>query len=201
MPRPPVQYDTLLRIRQLQEDLHAAALAASRRQVRRAQEQRAELMAQRHDVLDTAGQRAREHPVAAELRAYYQYERRLARLTDEKDAEVVQLREVAEHKRGELEQAMKQRRIVERLRERRIEAYEAEVRREEQKASDEVAQVCRVMATNAAAWSRSAVRSGASRKPNRNSAVRSGASRKPTRSSAVRSGASRKPTRSSAARP
>ena len=165
MPRRPVQYDTLLRIRQLQEDLHAQSLAASRREVRRAQQQRAELMEQRHDVLDTAGRRARENPVARELRAYYQYERRLARLTDEKDAEVVQLGEVAEHKRGELEQAMKQRRIVERLRERRIQAYEAEVRREDQKFSDETA-------TNAAARSRSAVRSGASRKPNPSSAAR-----------------------------
>ena len=158
MPRRPVQYDTLLRIRQLQEDLHAQSLAASRRDVRRAQQQRAELMEQRHDVLDTAGRRARENPVAGELRAYYQHERRLARLTDEKDAEVAQLGKVAEDKRGELEQAMKQRRIVERLRERRIEAYEAEMRREEQKASDEVAQVCRVTAMNAAARSRSAAR-------------------------------------------
>ena len=151
MPRRPVQYDTLLRIRQLQEDLEAQSLAASRREVRRAQQQRAELMEQRHDVLDTAGRRARENPVAGELRAYYQHERRLARLTDEKDAEVAQLGKVAEDKRGELEQAMKQRRIVERLREHRIEAYEAEVRREEQKATDETA-------TTAAARSRSAAR-------------------------------------------
>ena len=47
-----------------------------------------------------------------------------------------------------------------------------ELRREEQKTSDEVAQVCRVTATKAATMSRSAVRSGASRKPNPSSAAR-----------------------------
>jgi len=160
-----VQYDTLLRIRQLQEDLEAQGLAAARRDLDRAQRQRARLIERRNEVLETAGRRARENPVAEELRAFYEHERRLARLTDEKDADVAQFRDVAEEKRGQLEQAMKERRIVERLRERRIRAYEAEVRREDQKFSDETA-------TNAAARSRSRARSGAPRKPNPSSAVR-----------------------------
>ncbi|NIA14320.1 MAG: hypothetical protein GWP08_09575 [Nitrospiraceae bacterium] len=144
MARRPVQYDALIRVRQLQEDLRAQAFATAQRQVDWAKSERQALADQRVLTLQAAGERARERFDVCEIRLYYQYERRLARLMDEKDAEIVQLKGVAAERRDELEDAMKRRRMVEKLKDRKMAAYEAEVRKEEQKLVDETA-------TNAAA--------------------------------------------------
>ena len=157
MARRPAQYDTLLRIRKTQEDLRAHALASARSEVYTAERQRAALAAERQGLLAETGQRARHGCDAAVLRAYYQYERHLARLIDGKDAELAQLRGVLERRSAELEIAMKSRRMVEKLRERGQRAFEAEVRKDEQKRLDEAA-------TNAFAMERSAP--GAAAAPN-----------------------------------
>ncbi len=144
MPRRPVQYDALIRVRQLQEDLSAQAFAVAQRQVDRAKAERQALADQRVLTFQAADESTRERFDAREIRLYYQYERRLARLIDEKDADIVQLKGVAAERRDELEDAMKRRRMVEKLKDRKMEAYEAEVRKDEQKLTDETA-------TNAAA--------------------------------------------------
>ena len=144
MARRPTQYDALIRVRQLQEDLRAQAFAVAQRQVDRARTERQALAEQRALTLQAASERTRERFDAREIRLYYQYERRLARLADEKDAEIVQLKSVAAERRDELEDAMKRRRMVEKLKDRKVAVYEAEVRKEEQKLADETA-------TNAAA--------------------------------------------------
>jgi len=153
MPRRPVQYDVLLRVRRLQEDLKAQALASARREVQTAEQQRDALLEDRRLVFEEVGVRARHRFNAFEIRLFYQYERLLARLTDDKDAEIDRLQGVAESRRLELESAMKRRRMVEKLRERKLDVFEAEVRRGELKLSDE-------MATNAASMKRAAARRG-----------------------------------------
>ncbi len=147
MAKRPVHYDVLLRIRQLQQDLQGQALASARRAVSTARQQRESLVEQRIFLISEAGTKAQHHFDPVDIRAYYQYERHLARLVDAKDAEISSLEAQAEQQRAELEQAMKRRRVVERLRERKLQAFLDEVQREEQKASDEAA-------TNSAAFPR-----------------------------------------------
>lgn len=139
VPRRPVQYDVLLRIRKLQEDLRAQSLAEARREVKTAEALRDSLIEQRHSILETASARARERFDPREVALYYQYERFLSRLRDEKEAEIDQLRGIEEVRRSELEDAMKRRRIIEKLRERKWKAFDVGVLKEEQKLSDETA--------------------------------------------------------------
>ena len=133
------QYETLLRIRKLQEDARARDLSDARRVLNTAIHQRESLADLQKDTLIEASQAATRHFNAGEVRQYYQFERHLAHLSDEKDLEIVNLADKAEVRRGELEEAMKRRRIVERLKERREKAFLAESRKEEQKFSDETA--------------------------------------------------------------
>lgn len=157
MLRTPRQLNTLLRIRRRQEDLRALALAEARRRVRVAREQRQALDDEQVWALEEGAAHARGQFDAAEVRRYYQYERFLARLSVAKEAEVLGLEQKAEGRRGELEDAMKRRRIIERLRERRHEAWMAEMNKSEQILLDEVA-------TNYAARNRSAAASSAKEK-------------------------------------
>lgn len=138
-PRRPEQFNTLLRIRRRQEDLRAAALGAARREVQRAESQRDAIAEAQSAALETAGARAQERFDPGEIRLYYQYERHLQVLSDAKESEIVQLKGVAEQRRAELEDAMKRRRMIEKLIERKMKVYDAEVRKDEQHAADETA--------------------------------------------------------------
>lgn len=151
----PAQYDTLLRIRKRQEDIKAQALAVTRRSIRIAERQRADLAKYQRLTLEKAGALALERFDPSEVRMYYQYERHLATLIDEKDASILELRSAAEERRAELEDAMKRRRIVEKLQERLQSAFMKQVRKDEQTRADEVA-------TNLAAMRRGRARLGAS---------------------------------------
>ena len=132
------RYNTLLRVRERQEELKAAALVATRQRRRAAERERAELAAEQLAALRAAGVKARQRFEAAEVRRYYQYERHLAELVDRKDADIVAVHEEEETCRAELEEATKQKRIVERLKERQHAAMLADLNKEEQGFSDEV---------------------------------------------------------------
>ncbi len=145
--RRPFRYDTLLRVRQRQEEIKATSLGSTRRAIRTAEHQRVEIVREQMTMLEEAGKAAEREFDASDVRRYYQYERHLARLAVEKDADLAQLRKVEQDRRAELEEAMKQRRVVERLKERRQRAFLAELNKEEQAFNDEVA-------TNQAAMAR-----------------------------------------------
>lgn len=132
-------FDTLQRVRQRKEDQCAQRLAEARRDVAAAERQREALQAETRATLEAAASRATDHLDASDLRRYYQYERHLARMTDAKDAEIRQLEGVREDRRDELEDAMKARRVVEKLRERKLLARQKRLRKEEQRLLDEVA--------------------------------------------------------------
>lgn len=139
MPKRPVQFDTLLRIRQVQQTLRAHDLATARREIAAAERQRADLVQERLSLFDEAGRRARDRFDAREIRAYYQYERYLSRRIDDQDSELRRLEGIAAERRIALEEAMKRRRMVDKLRERKMDVYMHEVRKDEQKLSDEKA--------------------------------------------------------------
>lgn len=133
------QYDTLLRIRKRQEDLRAQALAETNRQIAARRQQRTQLDAERRTWLFEAGARAQRVFRAPEVAPVYRYERHLAHCITSTDASLRQLEATAAERRGELENAMKQRRVIERLRERLLEARRAAVLKEVQKRTDEAA--------------------------------------------------------------
>jgi len=141
------RYDTLLRVRQRQEELKALALAEVRREIRSVEMQREEILRQQRQMLEEATGRARGEFRAEDVRGYYQYERHLARLAVEKDARLGELRALEEKRRQELEQALKERRMIEKLNEKELAVHRAAVSKKEQAALDE-------SATNHAAMSR-----------------------------------------------
>ncbi|MDQ1258021.1 MAG: Flagellar FliJ protein [Candidatus Hydrogenedentes bacterium] len=145
----PFQYDTLLRIRRRQEDLRAQALATTQRDIRAAEAQRDELNEQRRRTLDRAGEAVKTKFNAGDVRRYYQYERYLAHLASETDAKIAQLRREADKRRAELDSAMKRRRVIEKLKERREEAFQTEMNKDQQKMIDEAATIRAALARGA----------------------------------------------------
>jgi flagellar FliJ protein len=140
MPPPrPFRFDTLLRIRQRQEDQKSMALAEARRALQAARVRQAGIVEHQRAMLAQAAALAQARFDASEVRRYYQHERHLAQLAVEQDATVRQLEHAAETRRGELEEALKRRRVVERLRERRLAARRDALHRAEQQVLDEIA--------------------------------------------------------------
>jgi len=90
-------------------------------------------------MLEQAGTTATNRFDASEVHRYFIYERHLARMAAEKDAQIIQFRKVEEERRAELEEAMKKKRIVERLKERHRDALQQSFHKEDQALLDEVA--------------------------------------------------------------
>jgi len=146
-------YDTLLRVRERQEDLRMQALAEARRAVNVAQRRRDELHQEQMRVLDETGARLRAEFDAVDIRRYYQHERYIARLGDETDALIRQLEGEAEKRRAELEEAAKRRKIVEKLQEHaRLATRKAQLK-DEQHQMDEVATTYAALGLLPGGWS------------------------------------------------
>lgn len=141
MAKPWQKFDVLQRVRERQEKLKAQALAETRREIQRAEAQRNALSEEQRRVLEEAGAASKDNVDAAKTQAFIHYERHIARLAVEKDAEIHSLRGVEERRRRELEDAMKKRKVVERLSEKARLDYHTEQRRAEQKQNDETASV------------------------------------------------------------
>jgi flagellar export protein FliJ len=142
-----LRYETLLRVRQRQEELKAMAFAEVKREIQIAEMQREEILNQQRQMLEEAKSRVGGAFRVDDVRGYYQYERHLARLAVEKDARIVELKDVAEKRRQELEEALKARRMIEKISEREMTAFRTSVGKKEQAALDE-------SASNQAAMSR-----------------------------------------------
>ena len=141
-PQRQFRYNTLLRVRERQEELKAQVLAVARREVAVAQAQLAQLADAQHRTLERAGMLARDCFDASEVRTCYQYERHLAQLGDAKEAEIGELQAHAEERRCELLEATKRKRVIEKLKQRRWDTYQKHRRDIEQRAADESATNC-----------------------------------------------------------
>lgn len=137
--RNPNRYAAILRIRERAEDREAQALAAIRAEIQRAHRERTSLELARQLTLDQAGISLRDQFDASDIRGYYQYERHVVHLRDQKDAEIRQLEARESAQRAVLEYATRERRVAERLHQRRREAYHQYIRQVEQKILDEIA--------------------------------------------------------------
>jgi len=137
--RNPDRYAVLLRVRKQEEDVKAQELARSREAIQRGQRERSSLELTRRQALEQAGTSLLAQFDAAEIRSYYQYERHLAHLRDQKDAEIRELKADEAIRIDVLDRAIQARRIAEKLHERRRDAYRRHLDREAQKRLDETA--------------------------------------------------------------
>ncbi len=145
------RYETLLRLRKRQEELRAQELAITQRAARRAGEEREQIAAEQRRALEQAAQLMDSPSLnARDLRRHYQYERFLARMDDAKEAEILAFEETARHQREALKTAMKHKRIIERLKEKHLLARFAELRKQEQRETDEAASIRAVLRNPAA---------------------------------------------------
>ena len=131
------RFETLLRVRKRQEDLKAQALAIARTQHAALRRQRRELEERRRALLKEAGVAPGVEFEAARVEGLYLFERHLGRRADAKDAEIALHGRVVQAARTELETAMAQKRMMEKLIERAERAERAEAVRREQRWHDE----------------------------------------------------------------
>lgn len=134
-----LRFDTLLRVRRLQENLKSQELATVRREIHRTALERDDLIAQQRRMLEEAAQKMVRTFTVGEVRRFFQYERRLAQQAVEKDAAIVQLRRTEQGRLAELTVSTQRKRTVERLSERASDVYEAWVKKEAQAVTDETA--------------------------------------------------------------
>jgi flagellar FliJ protein len=137
--RKPGHYATLLRVRKHEEELRSATLAGTRREIAQAEMDLEAIREQQRRTLETAGIIARERLDAEDIRRYYQFERHLAQLAVEKDAQIQALQARASKEQAALAEATKRRRMTEKLEERVAESYRREMGILEQKQLDQVA--------------------------------------------------------------
>ena len=133
------RYEVLLRVRKRQEDIKAQALAVRRNEHAALRRQRRELEERRRAMLKEADipRGARVEP--RKLEALFQFERHLARRSDAKDAEIAMHGVAVQQARAELESALAQKRIMEKLIERAEAVERAHALRREQRSHDESA--------------------------------------------------------------
>lgn len=134
-----INFDVLLRVRERQEQLRAQALAETRREIRSHESQRDALHEEQTRMFSEAGRESQATISAQRVHGYFLYERHLAREAVEQDAIIRELRGVESERRTELEEAMKRKRIIERLKERDLNDRMEEYRKMEQKNADELA--------------------------------------------------------------
>ncbi len=139
--RRPFRLATLLRVRERVEELKSQELASTRHDMFVAQQQRQHLMEEQNAVIQKACEITQGKFDPKEAQQYYSYEEQLANLVVMAKAQISRLRVLEQSKCKELEEAMKQRQVVDRLKERDDKAFADEVRKEEQKLNDEVASI------------------------------------------------------------
>lgn len=137
--RHPENYAMLLRVRQRQEDVQARDVARAERNVSAAVAERDQIEALQKATMVKADDIAKTEVDTSKVDGYLQYERHLARLCVEQDAKIRSFRGVVEEFRVELGEAIKKRRIVERLIERAEAAQRKRAQKLEQQISDELA--------------------------------------------------------------
>ena len=137
----PDRYATLLRVRKRVEELKANALASAQRDELVAHTRLSEIEHERRDALGRASQLAREPNRVSLIPDLIHYERHLGQVARNQSAEIEKLADEVEARRGELHEAVTQRRKVDRLMERARDSFRDWLKIQDQRATDEAATV------------------------------------------------------------
>ena len=135
------RYGVLSRIRKRQEEVKANILAVAQRRTLAARDQLAAIEREQNDWIQRAHDDATSIADVQLLNNYMQYERHLGRLAVEKGSGILELEEEASAKRHDLHEALKQRRMIDRLIERAEENLQDQMNRQEQWTLDETATI------------------------------------------------------------
>jgi flagellar export protein FliJ len=140
-------YNVMFRVRKLEEEARARDMSLAHQAAAQGHRMRAALEQTRQQALEEAAERLSAPEIdASDMRAYYQYERHLARAIDTQDAENRKLDRKLAEERARLHAAAVRRRVMERLGEREAERLAKEAAQQEQKQLDEAAIVRALMA-------------------------------------------------------
>ncbi len=134
-------YKRLTRIRKRQQDWKAQELAAIQRERMTLEERRASIYAAQQNILNNAQDRKKYLIDAWDIQRYYQFERHLARLGDDTDAEIRTLESQEDSCRDALTEAMKLRRMMEQLANHESGRVSRHLLKTEQRLLDEIATV------------------------------------------------------------
>ena len=137
------RFTRLLRVRKIREDAHAQSLFAARKAVDAAVAERERVSEERHRIFERVAESDREKLDVVRLRNMYSYERHLMRVVDENEHVILERREAMSLQQGHLEEAFRERRVAERLVERRDAQEKYSRRRFEQRMQDELTAIRR----------------------------------------------------------
>lgn len=137
----PDRYATLLRVRKRVEDLKANAFASAQRDELAAREALCEIEHAQRDALGRASEVASQADGAGRVSDLIDYERHLGQVALNQSSEIEKLANEAEVRRSELQEAVTQRRMVDRLMERAREALQELLHIQDQRLSDEAASI------------------------------------------------------------
>jgi len=136
----PNRYAALLKLRQRKEDMKSGEMAESTRELHNAQIFQNELMVNQRQMLERS-HRAEGILDAEDVRASHQYGRYLADRIVEQDAQIQMLKHKVSITRSELEETMKDRRIVEKIMSNALDIVNQHRQKAEQREHDEVASI------------------------------------------------------------
>lgn len=136
MLKKPDRYAALLRVRQREEDVRAAALAKAVGAVRNAESRRRALVERHEDALQRASE-ATAGTDAGRMEQFAQYERHITQLIAHTDRDLEQLQGDRQKRQVEFEASHRRRRMIDRLIEQVAARWESHVQREERKAIEE----------------------------------------------------------------
>lgn len=134
-------YKRLTRIRKRQQDWKAQELAVIQRERMALEERRASIYTAQQNILNNTQDRLQHFIDAWDVQRYYQYERHLARLGDDTDAEIRKLETQEDKCRNALTEAMKLRRMMEQLANHEFGRVSRHLMKTEQRLLDEIATV------------------------------------------------------------
>lgn len=140
MRRPkPFTYHTLLRVRTRKEEMASQKLAQLQRRIQHTSDRAAQIRRIQEDVLSQAAQQMRDQFTVRDIQQFYQYEQHMARQGLEADADLRRLQHQENAQQAELQEAVKQRQVVENLKDRRDRQMRVFLEKTEQRIADETA--------------------------------------------------------------
>ncbi len=130
--------EPVLRLRKLQEDQKKRAVGALQGQIAQRQQETLELAANMHrEGQDLKQQFSRGHVDVSKVAFYQNYVGSLQRSINEKITSVGEIQQKLAMARGELSIAARERRIIEKLKEKQLERHSSEMTRQEKLEQDE----------------------------------------------------------------
>ena len=135
------RYGLLRRVRKRQEETRANIFAIAERKLLAAEQELDAIQTEQKEMIHHAQNQAQTLQDVPKINQYLQYERHLGRVAVQKSEHIGILRLEADEKRRDLQEAVKQRRIIDRLIEKAEQRMNEGIKKLEQRGMDEIATI------------------------------------------------------------